>query len=86
VVDATVDRKGTRNEAEAYLKFAYTDEAQEIIARHYYRPSNEAVLAGHAATFPNIRLFDIREIATDFHDAHKQFISEGGVFDQIYSR
>jgi sulfate transport system substrate-binding protein len=85
VVDANVDRKGTRKEAEAYLKFAYTDQAQEIIARHFYRPSNESVLAKHAAVFPAIRLFDIGEIASDFHDAHQQFISEGGVFDRIYS-
>jgi sulfate transport system substrate-binding protein len=83
VVDANVDRKSTRNAAEAYLKFAYTDAGQEIIARHFYRPSNEAVLAKHAATFPNIRLFAITEIAKDFPDAHKQFIGEGGVFDQI---
>jgi sulfate transport system substrate-binding protein len=83
VVDANADRKNTRNAAEAYLKFAYTDEAQEVIARHFYRPSNEAVLARHAATFPNIRLFAITEIAKDFPDAHKQFIGQGGVFDQI---
>ena len=42
VVDANVDRKGTRAAAEAYLKFLYTDEAQEIIAKHFYRPTNEA--------------------------------------------
>jgi sulfate transport system substrate-binding protein len=83
VVDVNVDRKNRRNAAEAYLKFAYSDEAQEIIARHFYRPSNEAVLARHAATFPNIRLFAITEIAKDFPDAHKQFIGQGGVFDQI---
>jgi sulfate transport system substrate-binding protein len=83
VVDANVDRKNTRKAAEAYLKFAYTDEAQEIIARHFYRPSNEAVLARHAATFPSIRLFAITEIAKDFPDAHKRFIGQGGVFDQI---
>ena len=86
VVDANVDRKNTRAVAEAYLKFAYTDEAQEIIARHFYRPSNEAVLKKHASTFPEIRLFAITEIAKDFQDAHQQFISEGGVFDQIYAR
>src|SRR5262249_30141876 len=44
VVDSNVDRKGTRAAAEAYLKFLYTDEGQEIIAKHFYRPSNEAVL------------------------------------------
>jgi sulfate/thiosulfate-binding protein len=84
VVDANVDRKRTRAAAEAYLKYLYTDAAQEIIARHFYRPSSEAVLKRHAATFPSLRLFSIKEIALDFPDAHKQFIAEGGVFDRIY--
>ncbi len=84
VVDENVDRRKTRDAAEAYLKYLYTDEAQEIIAKHFYRPSNEATLKKHAATFPEIRLFAITEIAKDFQDAHKQFISEGGVFDSIY--
>ncbi|MET0152949.1 MAG: sulfate ABC transporter substrate-binding protein [Candidatus Binatia bacterium] len=84
VVDENVDRKKTRDAAEAYLEYLYTDEAQEIIAKHFYRPSNEAVLAKRAATFPKLRLFAITEIAKDFQDAHKQFIGEGGVFDAIY--
>ncbi len=84
VVDGNVDRRNTRAAAEAYLKFLYTDAAQEIIARHFYRPSNEAILKKHAATFPVIRLFNITEIAKSFADAHKQFIAEGGVFDSIY--
>jgi sulfate/thiosulfate-binding protein len=84
VVDANVDRKKTRAAAEAYLKYLYTDTGQEIIAKHFYRPSSEAVLKRHAATFPSLRLFSIKEIALDFPDAHKQFIAEGGVFDRIY--
>ena len=84
VVDGNVDRKGTRAIAEAYLKYAYTDEAQELIAQHFYRPTNEEILKKHAADFPSIRLFAITEIAKDFQDAHKQLIGEGGVFDSIY--
>ena len=84
VVDGNVDRRQTRQAAEAYLKFAYTDEAQEVIANHFYRPSNEAILKKHAATFPEIKLFPVTDIAKDFLDAHKQFIAEGGVFDTIY--
>jgi sulfate transport system substrate-binding protein len=84
VVDQNVDRRGTRAAAEAYLRFMYTDQAQEIIARHFYRPTNAAVLARHAATFPEVRMFPVTEIARDFLDAHRQFIREGGVFDQIY--
>ena len=84
VVDANVDRHKSRAAAEAYLKYVYTDEGQELVAKHYYRPSNEAILKKHAATFPDIRLFAVTEIAKDFFDAHKQFIGEGGVFDSIY--
>jgi sulfate transport system substrate-binding protein len=84
VVDANVDRKKTRAAAEAYLEYLYTDEAQEIIAKHFYRPSSDAVLKRHAATFPAMRLFGVKEIAASFADAHKKFIAEGGVFDTIY--
>lgn len=84
VVDANVDRKKTRDAAEAYLKWLYTDEAQEIIAANFYRPSNEAILKKHAATFPSIELFPITAIAASFEDAHKQLIGDGGVFDSIY--
>jgi len=84
IVDDNVDRKKSRAVAEAYLKFVYTDEGQEIAAKHFYRPSNEAILKKHSATFPEIKLFPVTDIATDIADAHKQFIAEGGVFDSIY--
>ncbi|MEY2932249.1 MAG: Sulfate-binding protein precursor [Pseudomonadota bacterium] len=84
VVDANVDRHGTREAAEAYLKFVYTDEGQDIVAKHFYRPTTEAAAKKHAAEFPAIKLFPITDIAKDFLDAHKQFIGEGGVFDSIY--
>ena len=85
VVDANVDRKKTRDAAEAYLKFLYTDEAQEIIAKHFYRPSNEAILQeARRDASPTSSCFPITDIAKDFPDAHKQFIGDGGVFDTIY--
>lgn len=85
VVDANVDRKNTRAAAEVYLKHIYTDEAQEIAAKWFYRPSNEAILKKHlGTTFGELKLFPITDIAQDFPDAHKQFIGDGGVFDAIY--
>jgi len=84
IVDGNVDRKKTRAAAEAYLKYVYTDEAQEIVAKHFYRPSSEAVLKKHAADFPELKRFPITDIAKDFPDAHKQLIGDGGVFDTIY--
>jgi sulfate/thiosulfate-binding protein len=84
VVDANVDRKKTRAAAEAYLKFLYTDAGQEIIAKNFYRPSNNATLKKYAANFPDVKLFPVTDIAASFQDAHKQFIGDGGVFDEIY--
>jgi sulfate transport system substrate-binding protein len=84
VVDANVDRRGTRAAAQAYLEYTYTEEAQEVIAQHFYRPADAAVLEKHAETFPSLELFAVTEIAASFQDAHARFIAEGGVFDQIY--
>jgi sulfate/thiosulfate transport system substrate-binding protein len=84
VVDGNVDRKKTRAAAEAYLKYMYTDEAQDIVAKHHYRPTTEGAAKRHAAEFPVIKMFPVTDIAKDFPDAHKQFIAEGGVFDTIY--
>jgi len=86
VVDANVDRKGTRAAAEAYLRFLYTETAQETIARHFYRPIDAAVLERHAATFPAIELFPITAVARDWDDAQARFFAAGGVFDAIYQR
>jgi sulfate transport system substrate-binding protein len=83
VVDRNVDRKGTRATAEAYLKFLYTPEAQETIARHFYRPTDPAVLKKHAETFPAIELVPITRIAPGWEEARQRFFAAGGVYDQI---
>jgi sulfate transport system substrate-binding protein len=84
VVDANVRRKGTEKAAEAYLKFLYTDEAQEIIASHYYRPINPVIRKAHAAHLPEIDLFPITTIAAGWDQAQQKFFADGGVFDSIY--
>jgi len=84
VVDANVKRKGTAEMAQAYLKFLYSDDGQEIIAKNFYRPTNPAIFKQHAAAFPDIQLFPITAIAKDWADAQKKFIADGGVFDGIY--
>lgn len=85
VVDANVDRKGTRAVAEAYLKFLYTAPGQETIAAHFYRPMDVAVLARHARRFPRIELFSIAKIASGWDDAQAKFFAEGALFDSIYA-
>ena len=84
VVDANVDRKKSRDAAEAYLKFLYTPEAQEIIAKNYYRPSKPEVLHKYSNQFKEVELFDINKIANDWDAADDKFFGEGKIFDQIY--
>lgn len=84
IVDTNVDRKGTREAAESYLKFLYTDEGQAVIAKHFYRPSNEAVLEANRARFPVLDLFPVTKVAKDWNEASEKFFAEGGVFDAIY--
>ena len=84
VVDANVQRKGTRAAAEAYLKFLYSKEGQEIIAKNYYRPIDVDVLKRHAASFPEIKRFPITAVANDWNDAYDKFFNDGKIFDSIY--
>jgi sulfate transport system substrate-binding protein len=83
LVDRNVDRHGTRAAAQAYLEFLYTNEGQEIAARHYYRPRSEAVRARHAADFPNMELFSVDEVFGGWQKAQKRHFEDGGVFDEI---
>lgn len=85
LVDQNVDRRGTRDVAQKYLEFLYTPEGQEIIARHFYRPSDAAVLQQHRGSFPDLRLFRITEISKGWDDAQTRFFADGGEFDKIYA-
>lgn len=83
VVDKVVDRKGTREVAQAYLEFLYTPEAQDIIGRHYYRPRDVAATAKYSAKFPQIDLVTIEDFG-GWRKAQKEHFNDGGVFDRIY--
>jgi sulfate/thiosulfate transport system substrate-binding protein len=85
VVDVVADHKGTRAVAEAYLRSMYTRQAQEIIARHHYRPIDRDILQRHRNELPDIPLFPITILARDWEDARVRFFAEGGVFDRIYA-
>ena len=84
VVDKVVDRRGTRKVAEAYLNFLYTPEAQEIIAKNYYRPRDPAVAARYAGRFPRMALFTIDRNFGGWARAQATHFNDGGVFDQIF--
>jgi sulfate/thiosulfate transport system substrate-binding protein len=84
VVDKNVDRHHTRAVAEAYLKFLYSKEAQEIEAKNFYRPRDKQVLAEHAKQFPAIPMFTIDDVFGGWQKAQTTHFADGGVFDQIY--
>ena len=84
IVDKVVDKRGTRKVAEAYLKFLYTTQGQEIAAKNHYRPRDAAVAAKHAADFPTVNLVTIDEAFGGWQKAQKTHFADGGTFDQIY--
>jgi sulfate/thiosulfate-binding protein len=86
VVDKTVDRKGTRAVAEAYLQFLYSPQGQQIAAENYYRPIDPKVAAQHEKTFTKVSLFTIDEQFGGWAKAQKTHFADGGVFDRIYTK
>lgn len=87
VVDKVVDRKGTRAVAEAYLKYLYTEEGQDLAGKHFYRPAiSQKAQARYARQFPKLNLFTIDEAFGGWGQAAKVHFADGGSFDQIYTR
>jgi len=84
VVDKVVDKHGSRAAAEAYLKFLYTPEAQDIIARNYFRPRNPQVAARYKSQFPNVKLFTIERNFGGWAKAQALHFNDGGLFDQEF--
>jgi len=84
VVERTVAKKGTRDLARDYLNWLYSDEAQEIAARHALRPRSEAVLARHAEVFKPLGQFTVGKYFGSLSEAQKVHFNDGGRFDSIY--
>lgn len=83
VVDRVVEKRGTSEVAEAYLKYLYTEEGQELAAKHYYRPRLASVAEKYKDQFPDVALVTIEEFG-GWRAAQEKFFNDGGVFDQIY--
>jgi sulfate transport system substrate-binding protein len=84
LVDKNVDKHKTRAVAEAFLKYLYTPEAQDIEARDFYRPRDAAALAKYKASFPAIALATVEDDFGGWTKAQATHFADGGVFDQIY--
>ncbi|AIN17471.1 MULTISPECIES: sulfate ABC transporter substrate-binding protein [Yersinia] len=86
VVDKVVDKRGTREVADAYLKYLYSPEGQTIAAKNYYRPRDPAVAAKFANEFPKLQLFTIDDVFGGWTKAQQVHFATGGVFDEISKR
>ena len=84
VVDKVVDEKGTRKQAEEYVKYLYSPEGQELAAENFYRATDPKVAAAHEKDFPKVATFTISELFGSWKDAQQKHFNDGGVFDQIY--
>ena len=86
LVDRNVDKKGTRVVAQAYLEYLYSEEGQDIIGKHFYRPISPKAQAKYARQFPRLALFTLDKAFGSWAEANKAHFAEGASFDQIYTR
>ena len=84
LVEKVAAKRGTTEVAKAYLEYLYTEQGQEIAAKHYYRPRNPTVLAKHEQRFPKVELITIDEVFGGWQKAQTTHFNDGGTFDQIY--
>ena len=86
VVDKVVDRRGSREAAEAFVKFLFSDEGQDIVAKRYNRPSSSSVQQKYAQQFPSLKLFRFKEHFTSWPEVMKRHFSQGGELDQMRTK
>ena len=86
VVDKVVDKRGTREVAQAYLEYLYSPEGQDIAGRNFYRPIDPVVESRYAKQFPRLKLFTVDELFGGWARTQKTHFADGGVFDQIYGK
>ncbi|CAM3278535.1 MULTISPECIES: sulfate ABC transporter substrate-binding protein [Yersinia] len=86
VVDKVVEKRGTREVADAYLKYLYSPEGQTIAAKNFYRPRDATVAAKFSSEFPTLKLFTIDEVFGGWTKAQQVHFATGGVFDEINKR
>lgn len=85
VVDKVVDKRGTREVAEAYLKYLYSEEGQTIAAENFYRPTLDSVKEKFKDKFHDINLFTLQDVFGTWDETQQKHFSDGGIFDQIYT-
>ena len=87
VVDANAKKHGNEDLAKAYLEYLYSPAGQKIAAKNYYRPVKpELADPEDVKRFPSVNLITIDDVFGGWQKAQKEHFSDGGIFDQIYSR
>jgi len=86
IVDKVVDKRGTRDVAKAYIEYLYSAEGQDLAGKHFYRPTDAKAAAKYAKQFPKLELAKIDEVFGGWAKAQKTHFSDGGQFDQIYTK
>jgi sulfate transport system substrate-binding protein len=86
LVDKVVDKRGTRAVAQAYLEYLYSPQGQDLVGKHFYRPTDPKVAAKYARQFPKVELFTIDAAFGGWPKASKTHFQDGGTFDQIYTK
>ena len=84
IVEKTVDKKGTRKQAQAYLEYLWSKAGQENAAQNYLRPQDAEVLKKYTAQFPAIKTFTVDDVFGGWAKAFPAHFKDGGTFDQIY--
>jgi sulfate transport system substrate-binding protein len=84
VVDKVAARRGTSDVAKAYLEYLYTDQGQDIAAKHFYRPTNQSIAARYSSQFPKMKFFTIAGLFGNWKNATQKHFADNAIFDQIY--
>jgi len=85
VVEENAKKKGNAEVARQYLEFLYTDQAQELAAKHFYRPRNQEIAKKFTATLPEIPFVTVDKDFGGWTKAQQTHFADGGTFDKIYS-
>ena len=86
IVEKNAAKNKTTEVAKAYIEYLYSDAGQELVAKHFYRPSKPAILAKYEKIFPKLQLVTIDKDFGGWKEAQSFYFGDGGVFDQIYSK
>lgn len=84
VIEKNTEKHGTTEVTKAYLKSLYSEPAQEIIAKHGYRPRSATILKKYADKFPKLDLITVDSNFGGWHKAHKDHFADGASFDKLY--